>query len=70
MIVTNKFIFKCEKCGKIKEIETEEKSVKEVPTCCDQPMKNVSDMPPCDISGTSEHGRFYDEDEPCKEAGD
>jgi desulfoferrodoxin-like iron-binding protein len=59
-----KSVFSCEKCGKIKEIEA---GSKEVPVCCGKPMKNISEMPPCDTAGTSEHGRLFGEDEPCKE---
>jgi len=63
--MTDKLTFKCENCGKIMKIDIEKGE--KAPTCCGQPMKNISDLPYCDTSGTSEHGRSYSEDEPCKE---
>ena len=62
----DKLLFKCEICGKTTEIAIKEEG-KKVPVCCGQPMKDVSDLPYCDTSGNSEHGRLHKEDEPCKE---
>jgi len=66
--MTKKVIFRCENCGSIKEFEIEEGEQVKIPICCGDPMTNITpEVPPCETSGTSEHGRLDNEDEPCKE---
>ena len=63
-----KYIFECDNCGNRKEIEIEEGQSIEAPICCGDPMRNITEeMPPCESTGTSEHGRLDSEDEPCRD---
>lgn len=61
MMVEN-CIFNCEVCGTTKEVAT---SPDCAPECCEQPMKQKSDLPVCETTVTAEHSRMEDLGEPC-----
>jgi DNA replicative helicase MCM subunit Mcm2 (Cdc46/Mcm family) len=57
-----KHVYECEKCGKNLELSAEDAKT---PECCDQPMKEISDLDACQVSTTAEHSRFDDFDDAC-----
>jgi hypothetical protein len=53
--------FKCENCGKLKEVAATAK----VPECCHKPMQAAEKLPVCELSTTAEHSRFTGQDDAC-----
>jgi hypothetical protein len=53
--------FKCENCGKLKEVGAKAK----VPQCCNKAMQATEKLPVCELSTTAEHSRFPGQDDAC-----